>query len=518
MIRQAAAIKAACQNTNGITCIAMNTWTNATRLAMRVNEPSYAVPPIVVLTIPRSIGLCDALSLDITSSTGNGGRPWTSTVAVASSSCANTTVLNRFLNQTFAAFPPTSIPQAYFQGGCTYSFTVQLCNFLSVCSTTSESLVILSSVTPIVNIPGSVLRSTNRGSLLRISSLTSVTECVNFKATYSLTYTWTVSQNNIDIINLVSVSKDPNTLVLPPYSLASNSYYNVKVTAIIKETLTSSSSSISVFVQQGKIVGVVTGGLSRNIQSLHSTIVDASSSYDEDKYGVTGTTAGLVFSWSCIQTSPVLNQTCLSIFRISSVGSIATVSANAVEVDSTGQLTVQVSDRTSTRVSPIVVVPIIVLSNSSAAVVNVDSSIPSSVIAPSQTLQLTGTISVAQRFLSNNSYFRWSVDDPTVDLQAIAVSPVQGSLSQMLATSYLVIPPYKLIGGTFLTFTLSCYSSSKSSSSYSAVIAMYTYFYVVVRACIMYIFVCVPAVGHKAPAINRNRFESLHQGREAGQV
>ena len=42
--------------------------------------------------------------------------------------------------------------------------------------------------------------------------------------------------------------------------------------------------------------------------------------------------------------------------------------------------------------------------------------------------------------------------------------------------------------------------------------------YVVVRACIMYIFVCVPAVGHKAPAINRNRFESLHQGREAGQV
>ena len=469
MIQPTAAIKAACPNTNSL-CTAMSTWPNATRSTIIIKEPSFATPPIVVITMPSSVGFCDPLSLDVTSSTGNGGRPWASAAVVAKSSCGNTSSLNKFLNQTFAAFPPTSIPPNYFQGGCSYAFIVQLCSFLGACSTSSESLTILDSITPIVNIPGSAVRSINRGSLLRISSVASVSPCANAQSKYSLMYSWTVSQNNIDIINIVSVSKDPTTFVLPPYSLASNSYYKVKFTATIKETLMSSSTSVSVFVQQGKLVSVITGGLFRNIQSLRTIMVDASSSYDEDKNGVTGTTAGLAFSWSCIQTSPVLNQSCLSIIRIVSVGSIATVFANAVGVDSAGQLTVQVSDMTSTRVSQAVVY-ILVLSNSSAAVINVDSNVPSSVIPSSQTLQLTGTISVAQHFLSNNSYFRWSINDPTVDLQAVAVSPVQGSLSQMRVTSYLVIPPYKLIGGTILTFTLSCYSS-KSSSIYYAIITI----------------------------------------------
>ena len=89
----------------------------------------------------------------------------------------------------------------------------------------------------------------------------------------------------------------------------------------------------------------------------------------------------------------------------------------------------------------------------------------------SQTLQLSGSIAASRRFLSNNSFFRWTVNDQTVDLQAIAVSPVQGRVTQKQTTSFLVIAPYKLAGGTVLSFTLSCYSST-SSSTYSSIVTI----------------------------------------------
>ena len=82
MILPSVAIKAACRTSSKGICTAPNSWPNATRSALTIKEPLFATPPIVVITIPNSIGLCDALTLDVTSSTGNGGRPWVRAAAV----------------------------------------------------------------------------------------------------------------------------------------------------------------------------------------------------------------------------------------------------------------------------------------------------------------------------------------------------------------------------------------------------------------------------------------------------
>ena len=60
----------------------------------------------------------------------------------------------------------------------------------------------------------------------------------------------------------------------------------------------------------GSAVGVIAGSYTKSVTIGGNMTLDASLSYDQDVQGVTGAAAGLSFSWSCVQTAPVVAAQC----------------------------------------------------------------------------------------------------------------------------------------------------------------------------------------------------------------
>jgi hypothetical protein len=115
-------------------------------------------------------------------------------------------------------------------------------------------------------------------------------------------------------LSIASTSKDPSKLKLDAFVLYANQLFDFKFTATT-ETLASSTASIKVFVEQGKVVPILSGGLTRAVQAGSVLQLDASGSFDEDlPADMLGIDAGLLFQWSCIQISPVFSSNCSELF------------------------------------------------------------------------------------------------------------------------------------------------------------------------------------------------------------
>ena len=460
-IAASAAIKAPCLAIGG-KCSLYSIWPNATRSAVIIGGPVAAVTPQVVLTVPAVVGSCDSLNIDISSSTGSGGRPWkVAMIQVRRSDNGNISSLQSYLNTTFKATSssPTLVPSALIRRGFSYIFSVYLCNFLNMCNQASQVVVALETVIPTAYIPGQPIRNTKRSSLVTIASETSVSVCAgeNTKS-YSLQYSWTISQNGIPLLGMSSISNDPSKFLLSPYSLRSNMFYTIQLTATIKGSLKSAAASCVLFVDVGKIVSVVSGGQSRNMKVLSSISIDASNSYDEDMKGVTGTAAGLVFEWSCFQIAPTLNNTCLNTLSWSSSGSsksVVTFSSLASSTGTQSVVTVVVQDLSGSRQSSTKVTVTVV--SASAPIVSSYSSALNGVINPGQTFQLFGNV-IYPDFsrTSPNPVARWSISDISVNLTAVSLTPVSVPLKAASNNVYLVISPSTLPVGSVLSFTLSC--------------------------------------------------------------
>ena len=463
-IRSSVAIKAACTLTTGV-CPSHSSWPNASHDIRTIQPPSNPIASNIAFNIPSIIGSCDSLVLDVTGSSGSGGRSWKSATAKVQSSCTNNIdTLNAWLNKSFTLFPPTVIPSSYFGAGCTYSISVNLCGFLGACSSKSHSIVSLNSVLPVIAIPGGSFQTIKRNSLLTLSSIVSLSGCPGDTSARTLSYSWSVSLNNIQLLDTLSVSKDLSKFILPAYSLTAKLFYSVMLMVTIEETLQSSSLVTTIFVQQGKLVPIVTGGLSRNLKVLSSLIIDASNSFDEDMFGVTGESAGLSLSWSCSQLFPILNDSCSSILSVSESMAFAfAVTSLASSEGSISQFTLSISDSSGSR-SAQIVVSLQILSLD-AVILSTASNIPSAVLNPSQSLQLTGTVSIPSITFNRSSFVHWVVDDADIDLSTIVLSPLKIILISPTSTFYLVIPPFSLTGRSSLKFGLTCCSGNPQYSS-----------------------------------------------------
>merc|ERR1711871_1159362 len=65
-------IKAKCTNTNN-NC---DHWDAATDLYTTISAPLQPLQPLLGISGADSLGSCDTLTLDLSSSTGKAGRPW----------------------------------------------------------------------------------------------------------------------------------------------------------------------------------------------------------------------------------------------------------------------------------------------------------------------------------------------------------------------------------------------------------------------------------------------------------
>jgi hypothetical protein len=70
------------------------------------------------------------------------------------------------------------------------------------------------------------------------------------------------------------------------------------------------SASKTIFVVQGELMAQIYGGSNQAVKANSSITIDGSSSFDRDN----GLNTNLIFVWSCVQLSPVYNETCASNF------------------------------------------------------------------------------------------------------------------------------------------------------------------------------------------------------------
>ena len=150
----AGSLKSACTSILDPTC---KSWKTNSLQHVNVSTPTVVMSPTIVVSIPSQLGPCDNLVIDLTSSTGNGGRSWQSFSLFIDGTSPNITDLHNFLVKVSSISSPVVVPFKYLNSGYAYNMGISLCNFLGGCSARTTSFIVSASA----NIPIVTLNSQN---------------------------------------------------------------------------------------------------------------------------------------------------------------------------------------------------------------------------------------------------------------------------------------------------------------------------------------------------------------------
>jgi hypothetical protein len=452
-------LRARCPSANGA-CTNFNSWAQTSTNIMTILPPDSPITPSVSISMPATIGQCSNLLLDISSSSGNGGRQWANLTILVQSS-ANVTELQKFLNNRYQISPPTMLPARFFDAGQSYNFIVELCNFLGQCSTSSKKVTILATIMPTISIAGANLRSLKRFESLSLKASAEVSSCDGSSSSSTgISFSWNIYEGTT-LKQLQSTSKDPSRLVLPAFSMQTNSIYRVEAIATYLEQSSHVSTQISVV--SGNIVPVVLGGLQQAMRVESSMMLDASGSFDQDKANVFGKNAGLVYSWSCTQVEPSLYPDCENIFDQTAylnqelASSSINLQALSTASDFVAQILLTIQDESGSRSSSATIQ--IRILPALAATLSLQSSATVQKMNAGQSLQLVGDVFLPVSLAANMS---WSLEgNVDFNLSSIALTPLTTKLSPVRTaavsqTVILKLAPNTLVGGLTYRFQLVC--------------------------------------------------------------
>ena len=370
--------------------------------------------------------------------------------------------MQTFLNRNYTLNPPTPIPASLLQGSVSYSITVTLCNFLGACDAKSVSVAVLpaQNLIPIVSILGASQRSVYRSATLTLSSNAYTQVCGGAPSYNNLDLAWTVSNpsgGDASAGSIRSSSLNAAVFKLSPYSLKVGQQYTVALTVTSRSSGLTSSASVTVTVAASSLVAKIAGGAARSVRVGDELTIDASSSYDADVQGLVGASAGLVFSWTCVQNEPMFSTDCPLV--ISSLSDAKfTLTAPPLALNTTSLLTVTVQDTARARSSTAQV--IVKASGALSPVLSVSSALSSvSNVNTDNKLVLLGS---AQIYATCTAV--WSVDDASVLLSAVATTPTSALLQPAVrpVAFNLVVAGGTLPQRATLVFTLTCGSTSNS--------------------------------------------------------
>jgi hypothetical protein len=500
ILRNDTNIRFPCQQTENVT-------TTATTLQCRlanssigtsliVQRPTNPLGPIVILSVPTQIAPCSLLRLDVSGSVGSGGRDWQSyRFVVRNSRAFGMEFLEEFLHSSsYSLVPATPIPSSFLLPDSVYSIELTLCNFLSACGTSTVTVRVTNLTTPafalfLLGMPQVTIFPKG---VLRIQTQPLVTVCNDSSgdsqavATNSV-YNWQVTLVNGSVLSTVrSKSLDPLTFYLPSFSLQPEKEYIIKgaaTTSTARFTTLSSQTSVRVTVANDVLVANVDGNVAKTLLVGQSMRLDASGSTDNNfPKGQSGIAAGLHILWSCYQLYPVAvdSSSCpllLSGWRTGSMTSSAAVTAfdsgksefanvTAIALNSISNVTTRVvvtvssGSRTASTFIDILVVSSPVRSN--VITMKLLQEGDNRMFNVQQKLSILGTIDL---YKSCNA--SWSVDDPTISLRQISLTPLQTMLQVASATTsterlYLSLSPNSLPGDSSFTFRLKCDHSFES--------------------------------------------------------
>lgn len=460
-------IKAKCTALSAITCKKWAYITTNNSPAVVLTRPASPIPPVITIVAPNVVGGCNSFTLDLSSSTGAGGRPWQQPRFVIDSNTVNASLLQDFFNNTYQMSPPTAVPYNLLVKGGSYGITVTLCNFLGACSVATHSLSVSLSMEPlpVVSILGQQYINIARNQGLSISAIAYTAECSGSLSFANIAFVWRVfaSDTGLEVTSLTTESRDPSRFKLSAYRLSKNTQYTIKVQATQTLSGKSSSTSVNVFVTSSDLVAVIKGGRQMSARQGEAFTLDATSSYDQDVQDATGVDSDgkkLVYAWTCVQIQPSYSTSCpLSLPpNFSSLGQFAASGISDSSVLTVSRFTLTVSDVQQTRSS--VTYTDVTILRASAPVVSITSSTQSlQNVNVLSTVVLTGSV----QLVASTCNAIWSVNDNSISLRDASLVPIATSLTSPSQTSLnLVLGPNSLPERATLVFSLTCASSTAS--------------------------------------------------------
>jgi len=428
-----------------------------------IASPVAPVAPVVTLTYPTTIGACNGLVLDLSGSSGSGGRPWDAPQFTVQTTPPgiDVTSLQAFLNTTYTISPPSVIAADLLVAGSSYTISVTMCNFLGGCASNTAFMQVASaSSVPVVSFQGGTAQSVNTGDPVLVALRAYTSTCAGATSSANLTYRWSVYQfGEYEVPSLVSQSVDPKKFKLPGYSLEPGTWYSVRVqvTHTVGGVSSDAFATMTLSVERGSLVPVIVGGAQQSLRLGELLELDGSQSYDQDIQGQLGSALDDVeYTWACVQLEPVYSTACP--FELASKaidGSVGIVDARNVSSGAGSKARVSLTAASETRSATREVE--LTLVDALAPVVQVQN--VDSLVDPSTVLRIRATVTATVPCSS-----QWNVSGDDMGLAAAALTPTAGIVPSQatLYPVFLALDAGVLAVRSSYRFTLACGASAAS--------------------------------------------------------
>ena len=457
---------------------------------------AFLSPHVLFSFMSMNSGICEDLELDVSQSTGSGGRAWRNvsySVAMSGNNNTDVTTINTFLLDHGEGVLALRIPSTYLHEDTTYLFTVYMCNFMGTCMKKEFPVHVLAVELPPIETIFAVLSQTYRRhqSILYevpyYDTRTSSCPSRSFTTTSdSFVYQWSMLQSGIEKAEYASQSKIPTVYYLPAYTLPSGTLFELSLVVYDPATNKQVSASVDIYVEPEEVVSVIAGGNTHIIKSLNSHVFDGGESYDKEVSSPTSTSsATLSYLWYCTVQFPVYSSVCPLTFvnnaavkLETNVGFIAegTILQLHLQVTSTDGSERSHTSSTQLQVTHIEIPDILISQTYSSSSVHLRAKFPAR-------LKLNGTVVWPDGYSRENMVAEWSYDDEwnegnddENDYLKHLLTPSGRDLSASSETSSyvpFVVLTHALPVQRMYTFTLSLYSASSSSMVAKTSITVY---------------------------------------------
>jgi hypothetical protein len=301
-----------------------------------VEPPLSRAYPNVVFASPSIITGCSSWAVDLTATSGDGGRGFTGKMFISGSNAdgtpANISLFRDFFQSQFSLEAPFTVPANVFTVGATYQIDLQLCNFFLQCNWGNFTLTISteSSVPPVVVVAGASYRNFYTTAALSLTATAYTTTCSGTRDFSGLMYEWIF----VNMIGAPSVmpgnwmfSKTPSVFLLPSYSVQVPGPYMVRLTVTDSKTAKQTIVDTYLNLLYSPLVASIAPSTMQLVKFGSSMLLDGGG-----VNGVTGTNSfdpnaildgltGMRFFWRCSQIAPVVSANCpLTLTNVTSVG------------------------------------------------------------------------------------------------------------------------------------------------------------------------------------------------------
>ncbi|KAL3659357.1 hypothetical protein V7S43_015628 [Phytophthora oleae] len=281
-----------------------------------ISAPDKPAQPQVLVSGATSLGMCDDLFLDGSSSTGSGGRTMAYTWKLATTTgvtSASVDAVTALLVSAAATNNATiKVAASGLEAEGTYSFVLVARNFFGKTSNSNEILIKKSGTAlPSVAIKGGNVQSAYRANELVITASASYPSCsgmVSMDSTevavvtgVDMTFTWLQMTGDLTAAQFKSTSPNPRVLKLSARTLTVGVNYVFRLlVAMTSDPKVSNSADVQIAVTRTDLMALIAAG-NRSIGVEQDLVLDASLSVDPDDLA---NAVPMKYAWTCWTKNP----------------------------------------------------------------------------------------------------------------------------------------------------------------------------------------------------------------------